>query len=421
MTQNRINHTVTYMPDSGMYIDGYHESMPHNPRVLARTTVTEHKDPETLTASYKVDSTPVDPGLYAAAQVLARNKDKIMTGQLSAADVRIGGKDLDPLVLVRLHDQLMGEQMRWFHLDAMFNSMTLNQLVYRMSFKDSVASAQEVPARGEYDITKVPVAEIDFYLTKIVTAYDIALEDKLRATIDPVKPLKTSNDYALAYQRERRAARALVDLRYIYNLADGDFDDAVGNGETTVPSSHSGSGNAGKNLGDPDAIHSGGVHSNIRFSRQVQQMKNQFMEAYDLMLTHAACSPNTAMAIAENTWTQPNTIFNVEAYRTNGGTRPFPGVSETTMVISQILPDNVLFFTSKPSNVLVKAEGPKISKAWEDNNKFTEISAQLDFNQYKCAHPDLVTGDNQITRKFGCIALIGQQAASAPLVRNVTR
>ena len=419
MSNQKIDHAITYMPDSGMYIDGSHEEMPHNPRILARTTVTEHKDPKTLTASYKVDSTPIDPGLYAAAMTLARNRDRIMTGQLSGADIRIGGKDLDPLVLVRLHDQLMGEQMRWFHLDNMFNTMTLNQLVYRMSFKDNVASAQEVPARAEYDITKVPVADIDFYLTKIVTAYDIAIEDKYRATIDPVKPLKQSNDYALAYQRERRAARALADIGYVYDYSDGTFDERISVGTTTVPAEHAGSGKASNNLPDPDALSAGNVHSNTRFSREIQKMKNIFMENEDLMLTHAACSPNTAMAIAENTWTQPNTIFNVEAYRTNGGSRPFPGVSETTMVISQILPDNVLFFTSKPSNVLVKAEGPKISRAWSDNNKFTEIAAQLDFNQYKCAHPDLTKeGDNQITRKFGCIALIGQWASGASVVKK---
>ena len=122
------------------------------------------------------------------------------------------------------------------------------------------------------------------------------------------------------------------------------------------------------------------------------------MAQNDVILTHFACSPRTAQEIAQNTWTEPNTIFNVEAYRTNGGVRPFPGLSDATMVISQVVPENVLYGASKPNNVLVKAEGPKITKTWEDNSRFTMQTATADFHQYKCAHEDLT-----MDRKFGVI------------------
>ena len=400
---------VTYFPAAGVYVQGEHEDMPSDARILGASNVKTipAKDPNE-NPTYKMETQITDPGLYAAASMIAKNKTRIRAGQLSAADIRIGGAELDPLVLVRLHDQIMGEQMRWFHLDAMFNEMKLDQLVKRMTFKDNIASVQEVPERTEYDITKMAYDDINFYLTKLVAAYDISIEDKLRATLDPVSPLQQSNDYAMAYQRERRAARALANLKYIY-----DKSATAGSAFTTtttpagkIPTDNRGSSGVSKNLGAPLDIATGGVHSKNRIANEIQIMKNLFMEENDLMLTHGACSPNTAMEIAQNTWTQPNTIFSVEAYRTNGGTRPFPGVSETTMVISQILPDNVIFWSCKPSGVLTKAEGPKISKAWEDNNKFTNVAAQLDFNQYKCAHEDLDT--NKLSRKFGCISLIDE-------------
>ena len=122
------------------------------------------------------------------------------------------------------------------------------------------------------------------------------------------------------------------------------------------------------------------------------------MQQYDVVLTHCAMSPQTAMEIAQNTWTDTNTINNVEAYRTRGGIRQFPGLSETTAVISQVVDDNKLYFAAKEHNVLVKAEGPKITKSWEDNDRWTNKTATADFHQYKCAHEDLT-----MNRKFGLI------------------
>lgn len=393
-----LEHSVTYMPGSKMYIDGYHQDMPSRPRVLATTELVETKTPIEGTdgqyhdSAWKAVSTPVDPQLYAVARQIAAQKTRIRTGQLTAADIRIGGAELDPLVLVRLHDQLMGEQMKWFHLDAMFTSFNLNQLVYRMSFKDNVAAAQEVPERAEYDITKVAYDDIDFRLTKLVTAYDITIEDTLRATLDPVAPLKQSNDYAMAFQRERRALAALKRIGNHYKK------DA-----TTVKTRFEGGKPTDDNvtrISNPGTLEgTGKYHSEFKVANELQIMKNQFMEAYDMLLTHAACSPNTAMAIAQNTWTEENTLNKVSAFRTSGGVRAFPGLSDTTMVVSQIVPDNVLYFTCKPSGILVKAEGPKISKAWEDNNKYTQMASQLDFNQYKCAHEDITN----IKRRFGVI------------------
>ena len=139
---------------------------------------------------------------------------------------------------------------------------------------------------------------------------------------------------------------------------------------------------------------------------EVQQMRNDFMEEFDMILTHFACSPITAMEIAQNTWTEPNTIFNVEAYRTNGGIRPFPGMSDATMVIAQVVPQNVLYCTVKPTNVMTLGEGPKITRSWEDNSRFAQQTAMADFHQYKCAHEDIT-----FDRKFAVIAEISSASS----------
>ena len=72
------------------------------------------------------------------------------------------------------------------------------------------------------------------------------------------------------------------------------------------------------------------------------------------------------------------------------------------MVISAVCPNDILYWSSKPSLPLVLGEGPKITQSWNDYDRWTDKTASADFYQYKCAHEDL----NEITRKFGCIMKI---------------
>ena len=154
-------------------------------------------------------------------------------------------------------------------------------------------------------------------------------------------------------------------------------------------------------ISDPESLDAGSIHSKNKTVNQLQTMRTEFLKLNDVILTHGACSPTTAMNIAQNTWTAPNTIFNVEAYRTAGGVRPFPGLSDATMVISPVLDDNIIYWSSKPLAPLVKGEGPKITKEWTEESMWTDQVATADFFQYKCAHEDL-----ELDRKFGCITQI---------------
>ena len=388
----KIGRSVTYLPKSKLFVEGAHESMPRAPTLIASSRT--EKIEGTLNATYKQHTTPISPEIRKLTAMAVANRNDILTGQLTAADFEANRANLDHLILVKLHQQVMGDQMKWFHLDEMFNTLELDKLLYRMTFKDNPAAAQKVGRREQYSTTDVPYDEIEFYLEKSVTSWDMPIEDPLRALISPIMPLEQTSDWSMSYLREKEAAKALDGLKYHY--------EANKNGKAAFTHETRSSLPDDGKLNDPTILTTAGVHHKDKIVNEIQDMSNKFLKAFDVPLTHYACSPKTAMAIAQNTWTENNTIFNVEAYRTNGGVRPFPGLSEATLVISLALDDNLLYCASKPNNVLVKAEGPKITKAWEDNSRFTQQSATLDFFQYKSAHEDLTN----ITRKFGCIAVI---------------
>ena len=384
-----------------MLAAGYHEERSASTPLIGRMSGwgpggLVARDSRLLDSAYREIATPTNTRLYsrqlaALTASLRANRERILAGQLSAATYVEGKDNLDHLILVKLHQQLQGALQRWFYLDEMFTSMPMDKLTMRISFKDDPAAAQRIPRRQQFNIARVAYDEIVFNLEKLVVAYDMPIEDPMRALINPVQPLQQANEYANKYARENDAFEALKELKYYYkkDAAAGEEFDA----EAPVNNTNA------EAISNPNTIGAGGVHSLYKSVNEIQTARTKFMKINDCILTHAACSPKTAMEIAQNTWTAPNTIFNVEAYRTAGGVRPFPGLSDATMVISAIVDDDRLYWSSKPSLPLVLGEGPKITQKWTDHSRWTEATAGADFYQYKCAHEDL----SDIERKFGCI------------------
>lgn len=396
---------TTYFPHSGLIAAGRHEELGPFVPIIGTMTAAQ-RNPSLLDVAHRDYQTPTSTKLYsqqlaALTAALHANRDKIMAGQinmnsLTGAAFVEGKSNLDHLILVKLHQQLQGALQRWFYLDEMFTSMPMDKLTMRISFKDNPAAAQKIPRRQEYNIARVAYDEILFNLEKLVVAYDMPIEDPMRALINPVQPLKDANEYANKYARELDALEALKELKYVYKK-----DAAAGEKFDSDELSDVQNTNA-EAISNPTTIGAGGIHSAFKTVNEIQTARTEFLTENDNILTHAACSPKTAMEIAQNTWTGPNTIFNVEAYRTAGGVRPFPGLSDATMVISAICPNDILYWSSKPSLPLVLGEGPKMTQSWNDYDRWTDKTASADFYQYKCAHEDL----NEITRKFGCIMKI---------------
>ena len=383
---------VTLFPDRGVLVKGYHEEWTGAQQLVGAVSLEKPKVPQ-YNVGPDTKTNLFDRQMAALTASIARNRNKIIAGQLTAADYVQNKDNLDHLILVRLHNQLQGALQKWFFLDEMFTSIQMDKLTLRMSFRDNPAAAQKVPRRQQYDVARVAYDEVVFNLEKLVTAYDMPIEDPLRALLSPIEPLEQSNEYAQKYARENDAFEALKKLKYYY-----DPSKSQNSGEWFTAESAPADTNVAR-IPNPNTLAAGDVHSKFKTVNEIQKMRTRFMVENDLILTHGACSPKTAMELAQNTWTQPNTIFNVEAYRTAGGVRNFPGISDATMVISAMVDDDVVYWTSKPSAPMVLGEGPKMARSWEDNDTWVSKNATADFYQYKCAHEDL----SDITRKFGVI------------------
>ena len=307
------NAAVTYMPESGIYLADKHEQMPGQRTTFGRSPY--HR---------RVRKSKNQNNSFASSHEIVGSRNQTPTnteftpGNLRQRTLNQTDQTWTPLSSSDYTTQLMGEQVRWFHLDNMFNPMNVDQLLLRVPFKDNPAAAQTVPRRGEYDTSKVNYDEINLDLPKTVVSHDMPIEDPLRALINPLIPLQSTDDYSMAYHREKEALAALQNLKYYYKK------DEEGEAKFTTTDSALVLNNDANRISNPNALTAGNFHSDKKMVNQVQEMRNEFMEQYDIILTHFAMSPITAMNIAQNTWTEPNTINNVEAYRTNGGVQSIP-------------------------------------------------------------------------------------------------
>jgi len=398
-------HAHTYFPKAGVFVAGEHDAYVPGMPILARSV---QGKPE-----MDKDGNVAKPGawrtsnlsasLKKAATVIASLKHQYAQmgpGVLAAADEELLGDFLSPLIQIRLHQQIMGEMQKWFHLDAAYVPIDVDQLLYRMPFQDNPAAAQRVPARQQYDISKVNYYEAFLELSKVVNAYDIAWEDKLRATIDFEPTLLANLDFSMDYIREVDAAKEIQKLE---NNVAGIGSKTFWNAGTSGTKGFVAKGDAGSLT--PAKIGTG-VHSSQKSVDIVMDSMNEFTKTSDMHIDTAVCHPRTGMKIAANTWTENNTIFNVEAYRTNGGVRPFPGIPHVSMVMSLQMPEDVLYLYTKRSNVMVLARGPQSMKMWDDPTRFRKVHAKAQFYTYKYMLDGLKTPDGQQTlkRRFGyCI------------------
>ena len=388
----------TYFPKSGAFVAGEQEAYVHGMPVMA---IAKQGAPETdANGGFAKAGKWTTSNLSASVQKATRFIQKLKQqygNNLGAADENITGDFLAPLIQLRLHEQIMGEQQRWFHLANAFNTIQVDKLLYRMPFQDSPAAAQKVAAREQYDVNKVTYHEQFLELEKAVNSYDIAWEDKLRATIDFEPSLSANLNFSIDYLREVDAIEEIKKLgtdgategtatKGYYNVSTGAF-------VNTQPSA------AAAKL-QPQKIGTN-THSDQRSVDAVMDSMNLFTEENDMFIDTVVASPKTIMRIAANTWTENNTIFNVEAYRTNGGVRPFPGIPGVQAVMSLLVPDDSLYCFAKNMNTFVLAEGPKQLKMWDDPTRFRKIHAQADFYKHKYMLTDIKYDD--IKRRFGYI------------------
>lgn len=380
------NQEITYFPHAGVYVSGKQDTLTANSHILARLEINE---PDQLNASsdgYPTFKTyVVDPSIQRAAALTAQIKEeRRRTGLLTGADETVLGDPLAPLIHIRLHQDILGKQRRHFHLDSAAVKMTVDDIYYRMSFQDNPEASQFVPPRGEYDVNKIEYYESQLKLDKLVTGRDVAWEDKLRVLLDFIQTQRDNMKWSAAYKREKSAAKALTDI-----TATGKTWGNTTGFTNTKPS------DAGHKL-MPGKYAANATHATQKTANIIQDQVNIFTKTHDLYIDTMICHPKFGMALATNSWTRNNTIFNVEAYRTSGGVRTAPGLDDITMVSSMHVPEDVVYFIAKDEKPFILAQGPTQMKSWDEPKRFTEVEAAAEFFQYKWMPKDFQSKTDRI-------------------------
>ena len=410
---------ITYFPKSRVIKRGA-EEYPEHSNTFGGMYASAKLEPATITRVPGADDT-ITPGRWNTtnltkpmrAAVEAANWIKQKTGGLYAADDSIPqvADRLAPLILVRLHQQIMGQMQTWFHLDSAYNHIQVDKLLYRMPFQDNPAAVQRVGIREQYDVNKVEYFESTFDLRKIVASYDVAWEDALRATIDFEPTLQANMDYSQKFVREQDAATGIMQMGHPtaarrgrnpanarwWDIETNSFktfsatDAPVGNGANDVINADGVWKDADKVLkpGQISGTDGDGFHSAERTVDKIQFAIHEFVRQNDMHISACVCSPRVGMRLASNTFTGPNMINNVEAYRTTtGGTRSLPGLPEVTMVMSLFMDDHTIYLYNKEDNPLTLAQGPSQTKQIDDPTRFRKIMATAQFYQYKYTPED---------------------------------
>ncbi len=288
------------------------------------------------------------------------------------------GCDSPALVkLAQAYDGVQKLQQKLSPLDSMFCPLNLNGTTHSEEICTSVPEAQTVPRLGRYESNN-KYGTLWFDLRNAPNSYKVPIGFAKNAPY-----AETPTDVLRALRRrEQSAAAALERIPYHYHK------DASGDLKFTRTEPPDGD---AQRICCPD-----GESSNSRMLDEIFRFVCRFTKCLKLPPTHAACSPNTAALIGRDTETGADPRFE-EACRTCGGEFPFPGLSGQSpltpkMVVSPACPDCVLYVTSQPSRVLLRAEGPKIIRHEPG------ALAVTDFSQHKCAYEDLQTDS-----PFACI------------------
>ena len=281
-------------------------------------------------------------------------------------------RDRGRMELVRAYCALLVVQQKLSPLDSVFTGLDLDGTVHDEEFRTNVSEPQTVPHLGRYEPND-KYGTLRFDLRNAPNSYDVPTGFAKDAPYDEAY----ADVLSALRRREQSAAAALKHIPYHYHK------NTSGNPEffrTEIPDD-------AQRICYPD-----GNISNPKTLDEICRFVGRFAKGSKLPPTHAACSPYTATLMGLNTETGADPRFEAR-----GGEFPFPGLPShdpwtPKMAVSPACPDDVLYVTSKMSRVLLRAEGPKITR------REPGALAVTDFFQYKCAYQDLQTDS-----PFACI------------------
>ena len=326
------------------------------------------------------------------ARNIGNHRQEISRHLLNAADINAGDSTgLDSLKLVKLFEELQGEQANYFVLREAFAQYELTRLELRIPFQSSPKAAQKLGPREKYSDTEIVYADFLASAEKLVSGHSLPIETTLQALISPKPSLERNNAWSIMHQIEEDLANACVFPNYYRK--DGTGTDAFTRTTSTTDDSTN-------RISKPDT-NSSDVHSENRTVDELQQFRNRFLTTYENYPDIFILNPNTLMAIASNTWTNNNTLFRVdsEGARIATGVIPFPGLVGCTAVVSPFISEGIIHATSSISNPLSFGIGPELLTSWQDEDIQAEKYTHTQF--YAVLNGQKTLDDKKIKRKFG--------------------
>ena len=340
----------------------------------------------------KLQTKILDQAVLKTARNVGTHRQEISRHLLNAADINAGDSTgLDSLKLVKLFEELQGEQANYFVLRSAFAQYELTRLELRIPFNSSPKAAQKLGPREKYNDTEIVYADFLASAEKLVSGHSLPIETTLQALISPKPSLEKNNAWSILHQIEEDLANACVFPNYYRK---------DGTGTAAFTSTSSVANNETQRIRTPDTD-SSDVHSANRTVDELQQFRNKFLITYETYPDIFVINPTTLMAIASNTWTNNNTLFRVdsEGARISTGVIPFPGLVGCTAVVSPFIAEDIIHATSSISNPLSFGIGPELLTSWMDEDIQSEKYTHTQF--YAVLNGQKTLDDKKIKRKFG--------------------
>ena len=291
------------------------------------------------------------------------------SGPMKGAHYDVRCSDPAHMSLIQTYGSVHELRRRRSPLDSMFTGVLFDGLLGTQRVYANMAD-QTGRFRSQGGASRT-YADVAFDLRAAASTVRPDLLKDIRPESGPADPRR-----ALFRERNQRALASLTQLKYHYRKdASGDL-----RFSRRIPADN-----------DIQRISNPGPYDgrpNVKMLGEIQECRLD-LSTQVMPVDRFACSLNTATQIIQHTDTKHEDVL--KAYGTGEALRPFPGLAEGIMVISDACPDGVLYAASK--RALLKAEGPKIIR--QDRSGTHTV---LDFFQYKCAHEDLHAG-----RPLGCI------------------
>ena len=340
------NPSLTYWRTTGnVYAGDFTHAEPiHTTKPIAKLKKSDKQIPSVSLQS---------PKLIAKAKELTKNPDIV-----SAAEGDINAESIVHLQQVQLVRQVAGLPDNFFHLDGAYKKVNVPMLELREPYMGVGSTVEYVEARGRPTDRPLQTSELKYDLQKLYGSITFAIENIIRAVINPQTVSMDDMVHDYASTRNLRAANAIAQTV------------TSPTGTTTDVSSI-----------DVSALATGGFHSANRVASKLSEHIGTFTKQMRVKVTKIAMHPKIYAAWTENTWTTGgfSEKYNPQRFP-DGGVVSLPGLPNITGVVDLDVPDDYIYCFS--DHALRLGQGPMFTETYKDYQLQTNVINMIDFVDY---------------------------------------